>query len=119
MTNREKGYFYEEKATELLKNKGYILLEKNYYSKKGEIDLIAKKKDLIIFVEVKYRSTNNYGTAFEAVGKWKLKRIYKTAQKYIRDMNYGDVNYRFDLIIFEKNKIQWIENILWEDEIGY
>ncbi|MGL6063795.1 MAG: YraN family protein [Fusobacteriaceae bacterium] len=119
MNNREKGYFYEEKAAELLKNKNYILLEKNYYSKKGEIDLIAKKNNLIVFIEVKYRSSGNFGTAFEAVGKWKLKRMYKTAQKYIQSKNYKELNYRFDLIIFEKDKIQWIENILWEDEIGY
>ena len=55
MNKREKGTVYENMAASYLEEKGYQILEKNFYSHFGEIDLIAKKEEVIIFVEVKYR----------------------------------------------------------------
>ena len=123
MNKREKGSVYEEKAVKKLEENNYVILCRNYfYGKNGEIDIIARKNNLIVFVEVKYRSSDKYGSGHDSVNKTKMKRMYKTAQKYILQKKYFDLDIRFDLIafIFKNNieEIEWLENILWGDEIG-
>ena len=64
---RVTGADNEQRATEYLIDNGYSILERNFRNKTGEIDIIAKKDNYIVFVEVKYRSNNKYGYAVEAV----------------------------------------------------
>lgn len=78
--NREIGDKYEEKAVKLLISRGYEILERNYRVKAGEIDIIAKFEDTIVFVEVKYRKTLKYGYGLEAVDYRKIRRIYNAAK---------------------------------------
>ena len=61
------GNIGENKAVEHLLNKGYVIIEKNYMTIYGEIDIIAKFKDTIVFIEVKSRTSNNFGVPSEAV----------------------------------------------------
>lgn len=110
-----KGELIAEK--EMIYN-NYEILEKNYYSPYGEIDIIAKKDGVIIFVEVKYRKNKKYGYGEEAVTKIKQKHMYYTAMDYINKKKLANLDYRFDIIAINKDKINWIKNSVWGDEIG-
>ncbi|MBP9509985.1 MAG: YraN family protein [Fusobacteriaceae bacterium] len=118
MNNREKGYFYEERAMEIFKEKGYEILEKNYYTKVGEIDFISMKDEMLVFVEVKYRKNNNFGSGAEAVTKSKLKKIFLASQKYMLYNKLKFNSYRYDLIVFTGKEVEWMQDILRGDEIG-
>ncbi len=99
MNTRKTGAEYEELAAQYLRKEGYQILEQNYKSRFGEIDILADKEGELIVVEVKYRSTNGYGDPLEAVDKRKQKRICQTAAYYC--MTHGiteDISCRFDVI---------------------
>ncbi len=76
------GKLGEDIATKYLENKGYTILTRNYRKPWGEIDIIAKKSGDLVFVEVKTRTSNQFGTPLEAITYWKLKSLIKTAQFY-------------------------------------
>ncbi len=72
----------EDKACEYLKSLGFKILERNYRKTYGEIDIIALDKDVLAFVEVKTRTSDQFGTPLESITYWKLKSLIKTAQSY-------------------------------------
>ena len=94
------------------KNKGYIVLERNYSCAAGEIDIIAKDKDTTVFIEVKYSKNTEKGYPSEAVTELKQKRIIRTAMAYVAENNTDNI--RFDVAeIVEKDGrkyIRYIEN---------
>ena len=90
----EKG---EALAANFLIKKGYTILEKNYRYKRAEIDLIVKKDNLLIFVEVKARSSQNYGFPEEAVNEKKSEMVISAANQYILAIDWHD-EIRFDII---------------------
>jgi putative endonuclease len=98
------GFDKEHKALEALIEKGYSILETNYSSRFGEIDIIAQKDNCIVFIEVKYRSSKFCGLPQEAVTKAKQNKIIKTAVSYIVERNIKDTDYRFDIIAISKSK---------------
>ncbi len=95
--NKVTGQCGEDVATGLLKKKGYKILKRNYKNKIGEIDIIAKNKDNLIFIEVKTRSTEKFGTPAEAVTYYKKQKIVNTAKMYLIE-NPTDLNIRFDIV---------------------
>lgn len=117
--NREIGDKYEEKAVKLLISRGYKILERNYRAKAGEIDIIAKFEDTIVFIEVKYRKTLKYGYGLEAVDYRKIRRIYNAAKVYLTLNKKLSSKIRFDCISFLGEKISWTKNLTWGDEIGF
>lgn len=99
MNKRYVGSYYENVAEEFLKKKGYIILDKNYRCRFGEIDIICKDNNELVFVEVKYRSSLKYGEPAEAVTMTKQRKICKTASYYVMSKGYGeDIRFRFDVI---------------------
>ena len=72
----------EEFAASFLRKKGYKIIERNFRKGYGEIDIIALKNKILIFVEVKTRISINFGTPFESITPWKLRSLIKTAQFY-------------------------------------
>lgn len=72
----------EELAVNFLKKQGYQILERNFKKRYGEIDIIALDKDTLVFIEVKTRFSEEYGSPEESVTPWKLKQIAKTGQFY-------------------------------------
>lgn len=96
--NLETGSLGESLAENYLKNNGYIILEKNFRCKTGEIDLIGKDDEYISFIEVKTRHGNLYGYPSEAVTKGKQYKIYKTAQMYILKKQLFNYDFRFDVV---------------------
>lgn len=80
------GKAYEDLATAYLIDKGYKILERNYRCKVGEIDIIAKDKNALIFIEVKYRKTTAFGAPAEAVNYYKQQRIMRSAKWYLKEI---------------------------------
>lgn len=74
--------FGEDKACEYLKKLGFKIIERNFRRGYGEIDIVALDKDVLVFVEVKTRTSSFYGTPLEAITYWKLKALIKTAEFY-------------------------------------
>jgi putative endonuclease len=88
----------EETAERHLLKQGYEILERNYRSQQGEIDIIARDKDFLVFVEVKNYSFRSYGSPVGAVGKNKKQSIIHAAETYIYRNKIEDVYSRFDVI---------------------
>ena len=108
--NLIKGQLGEDLATKYLKKKRYKVIYRNYKNKIGEIDIIAEWKDLLIFVEVKSRSSKLYGLPCEAVDERKQAKIKKVAQVFLFDKKYQDKQIRFDVIEILEDQINHIEN---------
>lgn len=111
--NRKTGAIYEKRAVALLEQKGYQILEKNFCSRYGEIDIIAMDKGTLVFVEVKYRSNTHMGMALEAITSKKQRRLVRTAEYYRYCHNQYHVPCRFDLIAFDKEQDIHLENAFW------
>ena len=110
---REKGNFYEDSVAQLLVEKGYRILERNYFAKFGEVDIIAEdaKKRLLAFVEVKSKEKSGGVHPFEAVDARKQKKIILAAKEYMMAHAITDYFIRFDVagVIFDGAKIDAIE----------
>lgn len=78
----DEGNRGEEIATEYLRKKGFQIIDLNFRIRGGEIDIVAIKDSILVFIEVKTRTSNKFGTGFEAITPWKLKALVKTAQFY-------------------------------------
>lgn len=104
------GILGEKKAVKFLKGLGYKILEKNYKRATGEIDLIAKDGEYIVFVEVKTRSTNAFGMPSEAVDKRKQEKYFKTANVFLLEKGLMDAPCRFDVVEILDGKINHINN---------
>lgn len=102
---QKRGELGEEIVTEYLISKGYLVLEKNHHSKFGEIDIIAKKENILAFVEVKARKQNSMILAKEAVSRSKQIKIIKTAVMYLKEMQ-ANFQPRFDVceVYFQNDK---------------
>lgn len=88
----------EEVVCKYLEKNNYIILDKNFNIRTGEIDIIAKDKNEIVFIEVKTRTNNRYGMPVEAVTEEKLKKIYRTAEYYIHKRNLYNISARIDVV---------------------
>lgn len=105
----------ELEACLYLQAKGLKLIQQNYYCPMGEIDLIMKDSTDIIFVEVRFRSRKNYGSAVETITNSKIKKLVKSATYFLQKKNWlHKINSRFDIIAInasgQKHEIDWIKN---------
>ena len=102
---QEEGKLGEVEATKYLENMGYKIICNNFRCLAGEIDIIAKDDDEIVFVEVKTRKSNNYGEPKEAVNKKKLEHIFKASRYFLYKNNLQDKYIRIDVIeVYIKNQ---------------
>ena len=108
------GSLAEEKAQEFLRSNGYKILRRNYKTKLGEIDIIAKDKDTLCFVEVKCRSSERFGTGFEALNSRKQNQISKAALIYLKENKLLDRKARFDVVSLDNSaageKVSLVKN---------
>lgn len=113
MKNKTLGNAGEDLACRYLEKQGYEVLEQNkHYSKFCEIDIIAKHKSTIVFVEVKTRKTNEFGTPSEAITKTKYENLKKGVQFYLSENKVKD--FRIDVIgitLKPELKIEHLKNI--------
>lgn len=118
--NKIKGNFGETLATEYLEKEGYIILARNFNCFYGEIDIIAVQKSELVFIEVKTRYQNDFGSPIEAINHWKSSHLYNTASYFVHKQNCANSNIRFDaievLILGSHDyKISHIKNIMTEN----
>lgn len=98
MDNTKAGDRGEELACQYLKKNGYKILERNYRIRGGEIDIVAKDGDCLVFVEVKTRYSHDFGLPTESMTPWKIKALLKTARFYVQKINWGEREYRLDFV---------------------
>ena len=111
VNKRTIGADKEQLAAEYLIDNGYTVLERNFRSRTGEIDIIASKDNYLVFIEVKYRSSNRYGAAIEAVNYKKQQTIRKVASYYLATKyNSCDIPCRFDVLGIDGGAITHIKN---------
>lgn len=99
------GDWGEKIAKEYFKKQGYKIIKQNFTNRMGEIDLIVKEKNQIIFVEVKTRTNQNFGYPEESIDFRKQNKIRMTAQNYLFKEKIFSENYRFDVIGVEINQL--------------
>ena len=88
----------EEHAARYLRAKGYRIRERNFRARSGEVDIIAEQKGALVFVEVKARSSEEFGEPREAVTGWKQRRIARAAAEYVAARQQGERSVRFDVV---------------------
>ncbi len=112
MNNRVTGQDKENIAVNYLKNKGYFIIQTNFRVRQGEIDIVARDGNTIVFVEVKYRSNTRSGNPLDAVNITKQKQISKVALFYLNKNKISPDNtpIRFDVIGILGDQITHIEN---------
>lgn len=106
------GNIGEEAAVKALKKQGYKIIARNYRSKMGEIDIIAKDGEYTVFVEVRLRKSNDFGSPADTIDKRKQQKIIKTAQYYTVKNDIYDTPMRFDAVLINAR----IENDKLADE---
>ena len=113
MENKKIGNAGEDLACRYLEKRGYKILERNkHYSRFCEIDIIAEYKTTLVFVEVKTRTTNYFGTPFEAITKSKYENIKKGIQFYLQEHKFQ--KHRIDVIgitLKPELKIEHLKNV--------
>lgn len=109
MNNKRLGKYGEDLAQDYLRHQGYKILRRNFRKPYGEIDIIARHNDYLVFVEVKTRSSLDYGRPSEAVNYKKRRTYSKLARNYICNYGFGDYPVRFDVIeiIMNNGDIQY------------
>lgn len=104
---REKGIEGESVAVNFLKANGYKILERNFTTRCGEIDIIARKKSSIVFVEVKTRTSDIFGTPSEAVDRKKLSKLTSVANQYIQKTKLKNFSFRFEVVSVTRQNDSW------------
>ncbi|MGR5067903.1 MULTISPECIES: YraN family protein [Vibrio] len=117
-SQRQIGNQYETLAKQYLQRQGLHFLDQNFLTKVGEIDLIFQQGETIVFVEVKYRKNDKFGSAAEMVTRTKMRKLVKTAQIWLSQKRRAaqNIDYRFDVIAIHDNgrDINWIQNAISE-----
>jgi putative endonuclease len=116
MNTTELGAFGEQLACDYIQNKNFQILERNFKFKKNEVDIIAKKENQLIIIEVKTRQTAEIGEPWKAVTRIKQKQIIQVANHYIQS-NQITLDTRFDIISIVRNsfstEIEHIESAFY------
>jgi len=121
--HRQSGQLAEQAAKDYLLNQGLTFVTANYYTKFGEIDLIMRDHNIIIFVEVRLRNNVKHGHPVETVTSQKQNKLIKSAKYYLLKHNLTDkVFSRFDIITFigkiENNNVEWFKNVILLEGCG-
>ncbi len=109
------GQIAEQNALNFLQSRGLRLLQQNYRFKTGEIDIIMRDQDTLVFVEVRYRKSDRYGSGAESITIAKRRRIINTAKHFLMKKKYTEQPCRFDVISAsgptdDGMKLDWIKN---------
>ncbi len=117
-SRRRVGAWGEHLAAEKLRRDGYEILAQNYYTPYGEIDLIARNGDQMIFVEVKTRTSHSFGLPEEAVSERKSEHILQSIEHYLQEHPDIECDWRVDVVAIQRYpasseaEIVWFENVL-------
>ncbi|AGQ38459.1 TPA: YraN family protein [Mannheimia haemolytica] len=115
INKREQGSFYEQKARVFLEQQGLRFVAANQAFKGGELDLIMQDGQTVVFVEVRQRKSNRFGSAVESIDYRKQQKWQNAANMWLLKQNQSleTANCRFDVVAFEGNQTPvWIPNFL-------
>ena len=118
MHSRDIGALGEKIAADYLTGLGYTIRERNFRLREGEIDIIAEKDDFLVFIEVRTRTSNSYGTPEESVTAQKKERLIALAEAYIEDREDLPSSWRIDVVAIELgpkrevSRLEIIENAI-------
>jgi putative endonuclease len=121
MKTRATGLLGEKLAQDFLKGRGYQLVETNYRSLDGEVDIIASKDDCLVFIEVRSKSSRKFGTPEESVTQRKKQKLVLVAQAYVQTHDIQESSWRIDFIAVEVDnsgkavRIEQIEDAVDEE----
>lgn len=105
----------EDRAAAVLKKEGYKILSRNFKSRFGEIDIIAEDKDFLVFIEVKRRTGQSFGTSLEAIDARKKLHIIRSAQMYLKANHCLDRRIRFDVVGIDGDSVKVIKHAFGDD----
>jgi putative endonuclease len=110
---RLNGFSSELKAKRYLENKGLSFIEKNYRCKWGEIDLIFRESEQLVFVEVKSRESESHGSAGDYYTKSKHQKLTRSIMTYLADNGFNPetTNFRIDVIAITANDLEWVKSV--------
>ena len=112
----------EDEAVQYLAEKSYDILERNFRAERGEIDIITKDGDTLVFVEVKTKIQGGFGEPEDWVGRRKQAQIGKVAMAYLQEKEIVDIDCRFDVVAVVRTggkcEIRHIEDAFWLDSEG-
>lgn len=117
---QDTGSLGEKLARDFLKKKGHKIVESNFHCRWGEIDIITKQKDFLVFVEVRARTNRNFGTPEESITSGKKRRVKTAALRYLQQLDKPPKQWRIDVIVMEINeagkaiRTEHIENAIEE-----
>lgn len=105
------GRIGEDVAAQYLINKGYEMIERNFSCKQGEIDIIAKDKNELVFIEVKTRTNGTYGRPIDAITSYKQKHLIKSIEYYLFKHKLEKILIRIDVIeVYPKGENKYFVN---------
>ncbi|MBN1446097.1 MAG: YraN family protein [Candidatus Omnitrophica bacterium] len=112
MNTRKRGNDGEALAVEFLKKHGYKIVCRNFTSRRGEIDIVAKDGQYLVFIEVKTRTSPDFGYPSEAVTRQKAERIRKTALYYLMTNRMDNIPFRFEVVSLLKTGSRYAVDVL-------
>jgi len=121
MERRNTGILGEKFARDFLKKRGYRILETNYRSHHGEIDIVARQKNCLVFIEVRTKTSLEFGTPEESITRTKRNRMRTAAFNYLQEHAELPQAWRIDFVAIELNqkgkpsRIELIENAVGEE----
>ncbi len=123
MSRRGAGKTAEDAAAGYLRSGGYRILERNYSTPLGEIDIVALDGDVVCFVEVRSRSGGGFGGALEALPRSKQRQVTRAAMAYMKARRLDGMKVRFDFAAVEMSEegeasVELVKNAFWPRELG-
>lgn len=118
-SRQQLGRWGEQLAAKHLESQGFVVLERNWRCRRGEIDLVTRIQDIVVFVEVKTRRGQDYDTPEEAITSPKAARLLELGQRYLLEHDLADVEWRVDLVAVELDqhgkllRCEHVPNIVW------
>jgi putative endonuclease len=104
MAPRGLGAWGEETAARFLTGKGYRIVDRNWHAPEGELDLVARQAQTLVFVEVKARRGHEFGLPEESVTPAKQRKLRKTAWAYLQSHDLSEVDWRIDVVAIDQGR---------------
>jgi putative endonuclease len=108
---QRQGQQWEQAALAHLQRQGLVLVEANFQCKGGEIDLVMRDADTLVFVEVRQRATTTYGGAAASITPAKIRRLVRAAQFYLMRLPTAPPC-RFDVVAIDAGQLEWLRNVI-------
>ena len=112
LSRQSKGQYYEQQTRRFLERQGLLFVCANYRCRQGEIDLIMREHQTLVFVEVRYRASRDYGGALSSVTPAKQQKIRYTARYFLLNQQINEAHQacRFDIVSYDDGQLSWLKN---------